>query len=110
MAGKPHGADRRQHQNDWLRGQRLPRLSQQREMHGRDIQDRSEQEQALRHAATALPDLVILDLGLPDLDGVEVTKRLREESAIPIIIVPSDSARKMRYSGDPRARVLRRTA
>ena len=44
-------------------------------------------EQGLRHAATARPDLVILDLGLPDLDGVEVTKRLRQDSAIPIIVV-----------------------
>jgi two-component system KDP operon response regulator KdpE len=33
------------------------------------------------------PDLVILDLGLPDLDGVEVTRRLREWSQIPIIIL-----------------------
>src|SRR5688572_26263406 len=44
-------------------------------------------EQGLRHAATSTPDLVILDLGLPDIDGVEVTKRLREWSAIPIIVV-----------------------
>jgi two-component system, OmpR family, KDP operon response regulator KdpE len=44
-------------------------------------------EQGLRHAGTSVPDLVILDLGLPDLDGIDVTKRLREWSAIPIIIV-----------------------
>ena len=44
-------------------------------------------EHGLRHAATAQPDLVILDLGLPDLDGVELTKRLRESSAVPIIVV-----------------------
>jgi two-component system, OmpR family, KDP operon response regulator KdpE len=44
-------------------------------------------EQGLRHAATSTPDLVILDLGLPDVDGVEVTKRLREWSAIPVIVV-----------------------
>ena len=44
-------------------------------------------EQGLRHASTSVPDLIILDLGLPDLDGVEVTKRLREWSAIPIIVV-----------------------
>ncbi len=44
-------------------------------------------EQGLRHAATALPDLVILDLGLPDLDGVEVIGRLREWSSMPILVV-----------------------
>ena len=41
----------------------------------------------LRHAANDQPDLIILDLGLPDIDGVEVTRRLREWSAIPIIVV-----------------------
>src|SRR4051812_14305852 len=44
-------------------------------------------EQGLRHAATAQPDLIVLDLGLPDIDGVELTRRIREWSAIPIIIV-----------------------
>src|SRR3954447_26135343 len=44
-------------------------------------------EQGLRHVATAQPDLIILDLGLPDIDGVQVTKKLREWSAIPIIVV-----------------------
>ncbi len=33
------------------------------------------------------PDLVILDLGLPDMDGIEVTRRIREWSKIPIIIL-----------------------
>jgi two-component system KDP operon response regulator KdpE len=44
-------------------------------------------ESALRRAAAEPPDLIILDLGLPDLDGIEVTKRLREWTAIPIIVV-----------------------
>jgi two-component system KDP operon response regulator KdpE len=44
-------------------------------------------EAGLKQAATARPDFVILDLGLPDMDGVEVAKRLREWSAMPIIIV-----------------------
>jgi two-component system KDP operon response regulator KdpE len=44
-------------------------------------------EQGLRHAATAQPDLIVLDLGLPDIDGVEVTRRLREWTSIPIVVV-----------------------
>jgi two-component system, OmpR family, KDP operon response regulator KdpE len=44
-------------------------------------------EQGLRHAATAQPDMIILDLGLPDIDGVEVTRRLREWTALPILVV-----------------------
>lgn len=44
-------------------------------------------EEGIRHAATAQPDLIVLDLGLPDCDGVDVTKRLREWTAIPILVV-----------------------
>lgn len=33
------------------------------------------------------PELVILDLGLPDLDGVEVLKRIREQSTVPVIVL-----------------------
>jgi two-component system KDP operon response regulator KdpE len=44
-------------------------------------------EEGLRHAATSQPNLVVLDLGLPDMDGVELTRRLREWSAMPIIVV-----------------------
>ena len=44
-------------------------------------------EQALRLAAQQPPDLVILDLGLPDMDGQEVLRRLREWLQAPIIIL-----------------------
>jgi two-component system KDP operon response regulator KdpE len=41
----------------------------------------------LVEAGTRQPDIVIVDLGLPDLDGLEVIKRLREWTQVPIIIV-----------------------
>ena len=44
-------------------------------------------EEALAAVVNDRPDVVILDLGLPDMDGVEVTRRLREWTQIPIIIV-----------------------
>ncbi len=44
-------------------------------------------KQALALAAQYVPDLVLLDLGLPDIDGIEVTTRLREWSDMPIIVL-----------------------
>ncbi len=41
----------------------------------------------LAEAATRQPDLIILDLGLPDIDGLEVIRRLREWTTVPIIVL-----------------------
>jgi two-component system KDP operon response regulator KdpE len=43
--------------------------------------------EALEKLAEFKPDLVILDLGLPDMDGVDITRQIREVSSIPIIIL-----------------------
>lgn len=44
-------------------------------------------QDGLLQATMHLPDLIILDLGLPDIDGLEVTKRLREWTQVPIIVL-----------------------
>jgi two-component system, OmpR family, KDP operon response regulator KdpE len=55
--------------------------------HGFDIFEAENGKEALMQAANILPDVIILDLGLPDLDGLEVTRQLREWCQTPIIIL-----------------------
>ena len=44
-------------------------------------------EETLEVTVSGRPDVIILDLGLPDMDGVEVTRRLREWTQVPIVVV-----------------------
>lgn len=55
--------------------------------HGYVVFEASDGRQAIEAVRTHRPDLVVLDLGLPDLDGVEVTRVLREWTPLPIIIL-----------------------
>jgi two-component system KDP operon response regulator KdpE len=55
--------------------------------HGYRIVEAGAGEEGLQQAAAYTPDVVLLDLGLPDIDGLEVTRRLREWSAAPIIVL-----------------------
>lgn len=48
-------------------------------------------KQGLTETATRKPDLIVLDLGLPDMDGVEVVKELRAWSSVPIVILSARS-------------------
>ncbi len=43
--------------------------------------------EALVQATTHSPELILMDLGLPDLDGIELTKQIREWSRVPIIVI-----------------------
>jgi two-component system KDP operon response regulator KdpE len=55
--------------------------------HGYRLVEATTGEQGLVEAATRTPDLILLDLGLPDLDGVDVARRVREWSAVPIVVL-----------------------
>jgi len=55
--------------------------------HGYDTVTAADGRHALAGAASAHPDLVLLDLGLPDIDGVDVIRQLRAWTPIPIIIL-----------------------
>ncbi|MBS2015086.1 MAG: response regulator [Deltaproteobacteria bacterium] len=54
---------------------------------GYRVLEAAEGKEALSLARTHNPDLVLLDLGLPDIDGMDVTKQLREWSKKPIIVI-----------------------
>ena len=49
-------------------------------------------EEALDRAAAEAPSVIVLDLGLPDLDGIEVCRRLRAISGVPIIVLSAEGA------------------
>jgi two-component system KDP operon response regulator KdpE len=51
------------------------------------VYEASNGEEAIKGVIANHPDIIILDLGLPDFDGIEVTRRLREWSQTPIIIL-----------------------
>jgi two-component system KDP operon response regulator KdpE len=55
--------------------------------HGYRVVEAHTGAQALVEAATRAPAVILLDLGLPDMDGVEVSRRIREWSATPIIVL-----------------------
>jgi len=56
-------------------------------------------ETALEQAAAYHPDIVILDLGLPKLDGIEVAKRLRAGDDVPILMLTARDALESRVEG-----------
>ena len=55
--------------------------------HGYEVAEASSGQEGLNEAAVYRPDLIILDLGLPDVEGLEVVQRLREWSKVPVIIL-----------------------
>ncbi len=52
-----------------------------------DVSMVTEGRAAIEHIRKAEPDIVLLDLGLPDIDGLEVLKTVRQFSSVPIIVM-----------------------
>lgn len=55
--------------------------------HDYEVEEASDGQEGINKTLSYKPDLIVLDLGLPDLDGLEVVKRLREWCKTPIIIL-----------------------
>jgi two-component system KDP operon response regulator KdpE len=55
--------------------------------HGYIVHEATTGQEALLAAAEQRPDVIVLDLGLPDMDGTEITRQLREWTQVPIIIL-----------------------
>jgi DNA-binding response OmpR family regulator len=66
---------------------------------GYDVRIAGDGEAALDQAAAYHPDLVILDLGLPKLDGIEVARRLRAADDVPILMLTARDALEARVEG-----------
>jgi DNA-binding response OmpR family regulator len=56
-----------------------------------EVRHESTGADGIRAARDGAPDLVVLDLGLPDLDGTDVCRAIRTESTVPIIVVSARS-------------------
>jgi DNA-binding response OmpR family regulator len=68
-------------------------------MEGYEVRVADDGIAALDQAHAFLPDLVILDLGLPRLDGIEVAKQLRESDDVPILVLTARDAVEARVEG-----------
>jgi DNA-binding response OmpR family regulator len=68
-------------------------------MEGYDVKIADDGVAALDVAHAFLPDLVILDLGLPKMDGIEVAKTMRETDDVPILVLTARDAVESRVEG-----------
>jgi len=68
-------------------------------LEGYDVRLSGDGEAALADARAFVPDLVVLDLGLPKLDGMEVARRLRADDDVPILMLTARDAVDARVEG-----------
>jgi two-component system, OmpR family, response regulator MprA len=68
-------------------------------MEGYEVRAAADGRTALEHGRAFAPDLVILDLGLPEIDGIEVARRLRDGDDVPILMLTARDALESRVEG-----------
>jgi DNA-binding response OmpR family regulator len=68
-------------------------------MEGYEVRSAADGRAALEHGRAFAPDLVILDLGLPEIDGIEVARHLREGDDVPILMLTARDAVESRVEG-----------
>ncbi|MFL5873974.1 MAG: response regulator transcription factor [Solirubrobacterales bacterium] len=66
---------------------------------GYEVKTSADGAEALDVAAGFIPDLVVLDLGLPGMDGVEVCRRLRSDGDVPILMLTARAETEDRVTG-----------
>jgi DNA-binding response OmpR family regulator len=66
---------------------------------GYDVRLASDGNEALDEAAVFEPDAVVLDLGLPQMDGIDVSKRLRADGDVPILMLTARDSVEARVEG-----------
>ena len=66
---------------------------------GYDVRIAADGEDALRMAGEYVPDLIVLDLGLPKMDGIEVARRLRADDDTPILMLTARDTVEARVEG-----------
>jgi two-component system KDP operon response regulator KdpE len=59
---------------------------------GHELRTAETGDEGLTEAAIRPPDVIVLDLGLPDLDGLDVCKRIRTWSQVPIVVLSADGS------------------
>ena len=61
---------------------------------GYDTEEVADGQEAIRRAVLFKPDIILLDLGLPDMDGKKVISQIREWSQVPIIVLTARDQEK----------------
>jgi two-component system KDP operon response regulator KdpE len=65
---------------------------------GHDVSTAASGRDGLSRAATDSPDVIVLDLGLPDVDGLEVCRRIRQWSEMPVIVLSATGSEERKVA------------